>query len=854
MKLETTNRENVPLQSVDVEAKLYDFFGDVTVKTIFENNFDRAIEAIYYFTLDKSAVVHNFHVKVGGKNLVGVVREKSVAKQTYEAAKDNKQTTSLLEKNSDGSYKMALGNIQSYDIITIEYSYLVQTVTENGKYKFVLPTNIGEKYTPHYGYYDYYNRESNSKVTHSATVPYKFHVSVNWKSKGMIKNTVISPNVTANITQINQYEYHVETTTVPASGDFVLTVEADVSNNVYVGQTENGLYNILISQVPDNDEEIVPKEFVFLLDKSGSMDGKRINDAKAALTLFVQSLPAESKFNVIMFDSSYSAVFSNSVEYNEENKKTCIDVISKVKGSGGTEMYNCIRDSLNGQLRNSLSTSAIKSEGVVKIPDHKLNSTTTPDMERVYVLLTDGEISDSERVINIVKNASDTTRFFTIGVGNSADRNLIESIADVSNGLCKMVLDEATLGDVVIGMLESVYKTQYKNVVAQFGNESIQYSGRLYPGKYITLFNKSKQIPDDTMNVKISGVNCTSGEVKEWNIEVNKNDVISPNLIELLYVNNSIKNGKLSRTNIADLSVKYNIMNEFTSFIMVDETVNHAQQSAAISINVPHVSSGRRMDECERACQLDSIDCASAEVLQQSAEFSRSVRKLSARQSSVLESAYGSARGGFGGSVKACSAKSSGFDMNFGIADGLASMASSISNASKGIFSSFGSSNACSASSFNSSFEKQKKMENYSTPDLFCDDDDEDECDSNSTSPKKSNSLPANSVKESKTSLPLILQYHKTDGHFVLSKDSYSLIEFKFDSQIFEALAVSRNMDKELLFNMLVLLHLEAENKSNMKMIVRNLRSWIRKSANLTDAELTVQLVQIQQAFTVVNC
>ena len=69
-------------------------------------------------------------------------------------------------------------------------------------------------------------------------------------------------------------------------------------------------------------------EFFFLVDRSGSMNGNRMEMTKSALLELMEKLPADSYFNIVSFGSSFEAMFSKSVNYNEENKNSAKNKIN----------------------------------------------------------------------------------------------------------------------------------------------------------------------------------------------------------------------------------------------------------------------------------------------------------------------------------------------------------------------------------------------------------------------------------------------------------------------------------------------------------------------------------------------
>ena len=850
MKLEVVSTsEAIPLSSVEISGEFYDFFGNIKVKTIFENQCAVPIEAIYKFTLDSSAVIHDFRVKIQDRKLVGVVREKSVAKQTYDSAVANKQTSSLLEKDSSGNYKMSLGNLQKSDIVVIEYSYLVKTITEGGKYKLVVPTNIGEKYSP----FNSYSGRNFGQTTHSAKADYKFHMNFTWKSKGKISSVSSSTNPESAIAKVSDNEYTVSVTSTPKSGDFVLSVQADVLNNVYMGQTAEALYSVLISKIPSEDEEISPKEFVFFLDKSGSMDGARIAQAKEALKIFLQSLPEGSKFNVVLFDSSFFTIFEESVEYNEQNKQKCLDELSKVRGDGGTEMYNCINAVITNSIPKQLAK--VKAGGIVKIPEHVAGSVannTTNQMERVYVLLTDGDISDSQRVIDLVDKHNNSTRFFTIGIGSGASRDLIERIANVTNGMHKVVIDEKTTDDVVIEMLTHVYKTHYKDVSVTFDQSTVTYPRKLYPDKYITVFGKQlleSVTTESDINVVVSGTNCSTGEQKIWTILASKSDGVPARFVELLYVNDLIVNrdSKLTKQEKVDLSVRYNIMNEFTSFLVVDDVTND-EPEAMVSVEVPHYTGSQSQLQQQSAqlpfgcaaqssaCYSNGFDSFGSSNCQ--LESCAAPASYSSQSQSYMRQAtsYSSSRGGVGAArgmkLSACSTNSA----SSSVFDG---MGQSIANA-------FGSAKKSMIRRISS--VSSSKSVNSSNCDE-CDEED-DECDStNSGDSNKAVASVSNSkmMKESKKQvLTNIMDFQKVDGHFDMTSDSLTILQTDFNIGQLDGFVSANNFDKLVVFNILVLLYLEAKNQISMTMVIRKLKSWLAKISGLTPTLLDTEIQTVR--------
>ena len=194
-----------------------------------------------------------------------------------------------------------------------------------------------------------------------------------------------------------------------------------------------------LSFVPDLGEKMTPGEHIFVLDKSGSMSGTPIRLACEACTMFLQSLPVKSFFNVYLFDSSFSPFFPHSVSYTEENRKKAIDRLRSVSGDGGTNIY----EPLEAIFKKELAIS---------------------DRARFIYLLTDGEVSDKEKVIELIRAQNKTSRVHSFGIGGSVDRDLIVRAARAGLGEAEFISQGEDMTPKVIRALERCVKPALNNV------------------------------------------------------------------------------------------------------------------------------------------------------------------------------------------------------------------------------------------------------------------------------------------------------------------------------------------------------------------------------------------------------
>jgi len=211
--------------------------------------------------------------------------------------------------------------------------------------------------------------------------------------------------------------------------------------------------NTILSLDDNNPNAEIPDfsaNFLFIVDRSGSMWGDRIQMAKESLIYFLKSLPnTNSKFNIISFGSTYEKVFDNFVEITEDNINNAIDISNKFDADlGGTELL----------------------EPLIYI-DGCLAENSKPT--RVFIL-TDGAVFNTKECLNMIGNISNNKdiRFFSLGIGSGCDEILVRGMSTIGNGIPEFVQDPEQITEKVIFLLGESMKYYFKNLKVEFSKKS----------------------------------------------------------------------------------------------------------------------------------------------------------------------------------------------------------------------------------------------------------------------------------------------------------------------------------------------------------------------------------------------
>src|SRR6185369_3311326 len=282
-----------PLKKTEVRAEISGFVSRVTVTQIFQNPYDRAIEALYTFPLPNDAAVDDMTIQIGDRRVRGIVLEKDEAKKTYDKAKQEGKVTALLVQQRPNIFSQAVANITPGSEIKVIIEYFETLKYIDDTYEFSFPMTIGERYIP-----SSIDPEDADAISPNSEVRPGHAISLEVKIDAGVPIQEIASTTHAITDQQFSATEHVialrDENEIP-NRDFVLrykTAGTKITDGILVSKDEKGGYFTLILQPPDKvmPADTMPKEIVFVMDTSGSMGGFPIEKAKEAMNLTLDHL------------------------------------------------------------------------------------------------------------------------------------------------------------------------------------------------------------------------------------------------------------------------------------------------------------------------------------------------------------------------------------------------------------------------------------------------------------------------------------------------------------------------------------------------------------------------------------
>ncbi|MDT4898976.1 MAG: Ca-activated chloride channel [Acidobacteriota bacterium] len=418
--------DHLPLKDTRVEIAVSGVIADVRIVQTYRNEGSRPIHASYVFPASTRAAVYAMRMRINDQVIVAKIKEREAAKQEFDAAKREGKSASLLEQNRPNVFSMSLANIMPQDQIEIELRYTELLVPTNGIYEVVYPTVVGPRYSsqsetsaPEE------DRSVKSPYTHQGEKPTStLHISARVSAGVPIQDLSCpshqilpqwqSPTV-AGLTLDDADPFQ-------GNRDFILRYRLagdQIASGLILYQGEDENFFLYMAQPPRRvtSEDIPAREYIFVVDVSGSMEGFPLNTSKQLLKDLIGQLRPSDLFNVVLFAGDSSVLSSKSLPANQENISGAIRLLEQQRGSGATELLPAIKQAM------SLPREA--------------------NFSRSIVLVTDGYISGEQGVFDYIRENLNHSNVFSFGIGSSVNRYLIEGVAKAGMGEPFIVTEES---------------------------------------------------------------------------------------------------------------------------------------------------------------------------------------------------------------------------------------------------------------------------------------------------------------------------------------------------------------------------------------------------------------------------
>tara|TARA_B100000315_G_scaffold252008_2_gene287882 strand:+ start:3958 stop:5946 length:1989 start_codon:yes stop_codon:yes gene_type:complete len=439
-----------PLKVTTVSANVNGVIADVIVRQTYANDGTVPLNAQYVFPASTHVAVHGMKMKIGDDVVVAKIKKRDQAKKEFTKAKAEGKSASLLSQNRPNVFTMKVANVMPGDHVDVELRYTELLLPTAGTYQFVYPTVVGPRYSnqraSEFPESDQWVKSPYLKEGTEPRTTFDLKVML---STGLALQEVASSTHDVNVAWSDQTMATVslaDPKTFEGNRDFILKYrlggqQIQSGLSLFEGKDEN--FFLLMMQPPEWVElkDISPREYIFVLDVSGSMFGFPLNTAKTVMKDLIGRLRDTDKFNVVLFAGASQVMAPTSHQATQKNVQDAIRWIEVTQGGGGTEIVPALQRAL-----------------ALPRDEH---------VSRTVVIVTDGYIDAESKVFEIIQNNLNTTNFFSFGIGSSVNRYLIEGMARAGRGEPFVVTVPAEAGSAAKRFREYVSSPVLTNIQVQ---------------------------------------------------------------------------------------------------------------------------------------------------------------------------------------------------------------------------------------------------------------------------------------------------------------------------------------------------------------------------------------------------
>ncbi|CAO2635483.1 von Willebrand factor A domain-containing protein 5A [Lemmus lemmus] len=653
----TRNKEPVPLKSISVILSINDFVASVSATLNYENEEKLPLEAIFVFPMDEDSAVYGFEALVDGKKIVAELREKMQARSIYEDAFSQGQEAYLLEEDDYSSdiFTCNVGNLQPGSKVAVTLRYVQELPLEtDGALRYVLPAILNPRY-------QLSEQSANSclniktPIVSLEELPYTLSMVATITSQHGIErvqsNCSLSPiqyladdktSAQVSLAEGHKFDRDVELL-IYYNEVHIPSVAVEMGMQDMKPDSLMGAPSAMVSFYPDIPEVEASKacgEFVFLMDRSGSMETPmnkqkdsqlRIEAAKETLLLLLKSLPMGCYFNIYGFGSSFEKFFPESVKYTQETMEEAVERVNDLEADlGGTEILK--------PLRNIYKAPSI--------PGHPLQ----------LFVFTDGEVSDTFTVINEVLFNSKKHRCFSFGIGEGASSSLIKGIARVTGGTAEFITGKDRMQTKALGSLKFALNSSLDDIFLSWdlppGLSACILSPEqtaIFRGQRLIIY---AQLTGTMPQEESSGEVCLKYTFKGRSLENRVTFSLQPKTnasftIHRLAAKSLIQTKDLGfhetservKEDVLSISIQSGVLSSFTAFLAINKELNQPVQGPVAQRNIPwpvlstsHCSykvkarhkKGLVMEKSSSLCEADDFEFGELEFsspMKRNAEF-----------------------------------------------------------------------------------------------------------------------------------------------------------------------------------------------------------------------------------------
>jgi Ca-activated chloride channel family protein len=404
----------VPLEHTAIDIGLLGPVAALEVVQRFRSHHSAPLDALYVFPLPSDAAIHALELRIGPRLIRGAILPRAEAEAAYSSAATAGATAALLGQERPNLFSVELANLPPGAIVEVRMRCEARVPFDDGAFTFTLPTVTLPRYLPPDA-----PASPRDGVLPMGAVSHTLALHVELDAGRLAELASPSHEIDIKEERTRRRITLRDPAAVP-DRDFVLRYRPagdgyDAAAFTFRAPGEPGaLLLTLTPRAVPQPSEVLPRELLFVFDRSGSMGGESIAQARNALRACLRALNPADTFNIFPFDNHIDQLAPLALPFTQASVDAADRFIDAIQARGGTEILGALQAAL-AQPRDSQRL-------------------------RVIVFLTDGAVGNETAVLRALASDLNEARVFAFGVGSAVNRFLLDQLAAVGRGSVEYIL------------------------------------------------------------------------------------------------------------------------------------------------------------------------------------------------------------------------------------------------------------------------------------------------------------------------------------------------------------------------------------------------------------------------------
>ena len=566
-----------PLLDTAVSIDVTGVVARVRLQQRFRNATEHWVEAVYAFPLPEDAAVNRLRMEIGDRVISGTIAERAEARQRYEKARSEGKKASLVQQHAANLFRNRVANIAPGEEVLVELEYVQQVQWRGASYSLRFPMTLTPRYVP-------------AGVSAEVAAPepafvaaarltgvesHKLRISVNIDMG--VPLAAVSGRFHPLALSRSGHRYHLSLAQddAPLDRDLVLDWQPQLGSLpealLMTGERnaqEFGLLMVLPPESPAPRQQ--PREIVFVIDTSGSMGGRSITQARAALQQALSRLTEPHAFNIIEFNSTARQLFSQAKPATSHNLAVASEFVRHLDAGGGTEMLEALELALPG---------------------------TASERIRQVIFITDGAVANTTQLFGFISENLADTRLFTVGIGSAPNGWFMRKAAQFGRGSFTHIGDSAEVEPVLASLFGQLERPQLTDIAVHWPQGVEAYPKQipdLYSGEPLQILVRFEAPIDDGV-VVISGQGSSGVWQRQLVLGNNNGGADIATLWARRKIAGLMDLGVLGasdetvRSMVLPVALEYQLMSPYTSFVAIEERRSRPTEAAMKDTRVPNL-------------------------------------------------------------------------------------------------------------------------------------------------------------------------------------------------------------------------------------------------------------------------